>query len=278
MPSTSRYHDLYFRIILSIVAAHFIVVFGEKDSIFQLLLSWDYYRSVLLSAVIAFILVTIVHLVTVKLDKHHDWNTYTVKRIALQFLFGLALPGIVAFVLATIYFRIYDIDIFVTRYLQYDFPVILGMILFFNLYYLTYYYYLQMRQAQGLSVTDKYHLDQPVESKSTEVIVASRGTKNIPIQVSNISYIFHEEDCNFIRTFEKEDFLIPASIDAIQEQLSPVKFFRANRQMLVNIDACEHFENIEHQKIQLQLRPKHNQPVIISQKRAKEFRDWIKRK
>ncbi|GAB3910418.1 LytR/AlgR family response regulator transcription factor [Mucilaginibacter boryungensis] len=278
MPSTSRYHDLYFRIILSVVAAHFIVVFGEKDSIFQLLLTWDYYRSVLLSAVIAFILISIVHLITVRLDIHYDWNAHTVKRIALQFLLGVMLPGVVAFVLATIYFRIYDIDIFVTRYLQYDFPVILGMILFFNVYYLTFYYYLQMRKAQELSVTEKYRINQLTESKNTEVIVASRGTKNIPISVSNISYIFHEEDYNFIRTFEKEDFLIAASLDAIQEQLSPGKFFRANRQMLVNIEACEHFENIEHQKIQLQLRPKHNQPVIISQKRAKEFRDWIKRK
>lgn len=277
MPSNSRYHDLYFRIILSLVAAHFIVVFGEKDSIFELLLSWDYYRSVLLSALIAFILVTIVYLVTVKLDIHYDWNTHTVKRIALQFLLGLALPGVVAFVLATIYFRMYDIDIFVTRYLQYDFPVILGMILFFNLYYLTYYYYLQMRQAQLVLVAADVRADQGTESKNTEVIVVSRGTKNIPIQVSNISYIFHEQGYNFIRTFDKEDFIISVSLDAMQEQLSSGKFFRANRQMLVNIEACEHFESIEHQKIQLQLRPKHNQPVIISQKRAKVFKEWIAR-
>ncbi|MGN6567489.1 MAG: LytR/AlgR family response regulator transcription factor [Flavipsychrobacter sp.] len=278
MPSTSRYHDLYFRIILSLIAAHFIVVFGEKDSFFQLLLSWDYYRSVLLSAAIAFVLITIVYLATVKLDRHYEWNGHPVIRTGLQLLLGLVLPGIVAFVLATIYFRAYDIDIFVTRYLTYDFPVILGMILFFNLYYLTYYFYLQMRQAQQLSISETGSSDQLGTSKQTEVILASRGTKNIPIQVVNISYIFHEEDYNFVRTFDKEDFLIPASLDAIQEQLSSKKFFRVNRQMLVNLDACEHFENIEHQKIQLQLRPKHSQPVIISQKRAKDFRDWIKRK
>lgn len=277
MPGTSRYHDLYFRIILSFVAAHFIVVFGEKDSIFQLFLSWDYYRSVLLSAVIAFVLISIVHIATVKLDKTFDWNSHTVKRIGMQFLLGLALPAIVAFILATIYFRLYDIDIFVTRYLLYDFPVIVGMILFFNLYYLTFYYYLQMRQAQ-LAPGSVQDTGMHSEAKPSEVILASRGTKNIPIKVSDISYIFHEEEFNFARTFEKEDFLIPASLDAIQEQLPPRKFFRVNRQMLVNVDACEHFENIEHQKIQLHLRPKHSQPVIISQKRARDFRDWIKRK
>lgn len=272
MPVNSRYHDLYFRIILSFIAAHFIVVFGEKDSVFQLLLSWDYYRSVMLSAAIAFILVSMVHFATVKLDTVFDWNSHTIKRIGMQLLMGFALPAIAAFILATVYFRLYDIDIFVTRYLQYDYPVILGMILFFNLYYLTYYFYLQMRQAQLATNS------VPDATKPAEVILASRGTKNIPLKVSDISYVFHEEEYNFARTFEKEDFLIPASLDTIQQQLPPRKFFRVNRQMLVNLDACEHFENIEHQKIQVHLRPKHNQPVIISQKRARDFRDWIKRK
>jgi len=273
-----RYNDLYFRIIAALLAAHCIVAFGDKETLFQLLLDKYYYMALGSSFVIALILVSIVNFVTRKLDRFYDWKQYPVERTGLQLLAGLVLPAVVALLLAALYFKLNGLDIFKTLYLQIDFPVIVGMILLFNLYYLAFYFYLRMRMAEmavaqvggnASIASDKY--------ETKEVIIASRGAKNIPIPVEKISYIYHQDQYNFIRTSDKEDFLVTDPLDTIQQQLSPKQFFRVNRQMLVNFNSCRHFENIENQKLRLHVLPESKEPIIISQKRAREFKDWMAR-
>lgn len=273
-----QYHDRYFRLIAALLAAHFIVAFGDKETLFQLLLDKYYYEALASSFVIALILISVVNLATKKLDRHFDWKVYPVARAGLQLLFGLIIPAVVAFLLAALYFKLNDIDIFKTLYLKIDFPVIVGMILLFNLYYLAFYFYLQMRLAeQSTLALDRDNISLSSDGNLKQVIIATRGTKNIPVPVNKISYIFHGESYNFIRTTEKEDLLISESLDSIQQQLSARQFFRVNRQMLVSIHACDHFENIENQKLRLYVLPEMKEPVIISQKKARDFKEWIER-
>jgi len=273
-----RYNDLYFRIIAALLAAHCIVAFGDKETLFQLLLDKYYYMALGSSFVIALILVSMVNFVTRKLDRFYDWKQYPVERTGLQLLAGLVLPAVVALLLAALYFKLNGLDIFKTLYLQIDYPVIVGMILLFNLYYLAYYFYLRMRMAEMAvaQVSGNTNIGSD-KSEIKEVIIASRGAKNIPIPVEKISYIYHQDQYNFIRTSDKEDFLVTDPLDTIQQQLSPKQFFRVNRQMLVNFNSCRHFENIENQKLRLHVLPESKEPIIISQKRAREFKDWMAR-
>lgn len=273
-----HYKDLYFRFIAALLAAHCIVAFGDKETLFQLLLDKYYYMALGSSFVIALVLVTIVNLITRKLDKHYDWKVYPIERTGLQILAGLVFPAVVALLLAALYFKLNGLDIFKTLYFQIDFPVIVGMILLFNIYYLAYYFYLQMRLAEKAAKTlDGAENAILNRAESKEVIIASRGAKNIPIPVNKISYIYHLDQYNFIKTSDNEDFLIAEPLDIIQQQLSPKQFFRVNRQMLVNFNACSHFENIEHQKLRLYVIPEAKVPIVVSQKKAKEFKGWMGR-
>jgi DNA-binding LytR/AlgR family response regulator len=52
-------------------------------------------------------------------------------------------------------------------------------------------------------------------------------------------------------------------------------FFRANRQFIINIKACHYFTNEENGKLALQLIPTHKEEVVISQKRASAFKEWL---
>ncbi|WP_363318516.1 LytTR family transcriptional regulator DNA-binding domain-containing protein [Algoriphagus sp.] len=51
-------------------------------------------------------------------------------------------------------------------------------------------------------------------------------------------------------------------------------FFWANRQVMVNRHACEYFEPIGNGKLQLIVQPELANRIIISQKRAKGFKEW----
>ncbi|MHB8207632.1 LytR/AlgR family response regulator transcription factor [Mucilaginibacter sp.] len=268
------YNDLYFRIIVALIAAHIIVSFGAKESLFQLLITPDYYQSLLPSAVIAFLLVCEVYLVTIRLDKHYDWKEDTAKRIGLQLSLALILPAITAFLLATIYFGLFGYNILNTYYLQFDFPVIVIMLILLNVYYLAFYFYRQWQLTESRLLNMASKEDEP---KNKEVFVVQRGAKNIPLPVKTICYFYHDGDFNFVRTFEKEDFLITQALDEVQAQLHEKQFFRVNRQMLINFKACEHFEPLEFGKLELFVTPPAKEQVIISQKRAKAFKEWIAR-
>ena len=57
--------------------------------------------------------------------------------------------------------------------------------------------------------------------------------------------------------------------------LEETLFFRANRQFIINLKAFHYFTNEENGKLEVQLIPEHNDSVIISQKRAPVFKDWL---
>src|SRR5690606_34994989 len=97
-----RYNDLLFRLIISVLAAHGIVSFGEPQSLWELLLMPVYYVSVLVSFLIAFVLISVVRLLTLRLDRYLDWMESPFRRAVLQLSLGVLFPAILAFLLAAL--------------------------------------------------------------------------------------------------------------------------------------------------------------------------------
>lgn len=269
-----RYDDLWFRIIASVLVAHFIVMYGEEISIFEALLRPIYYIAMSGSVLIAFLLVTFVRFVYMKLDRKFDWRIKPVERAALQVSLGLVVPGLLAFILAYAYFAIRGLRILKTYYLRFDYPIILVLLLLLNLYYLAYYFFAQMKIAEW-AVANTPLVKSESEEIVQETFMVNQGAKNIPVPVSDIAYFFHEGDYNFLRTFDSYDYNVSQSLDDLQQLLNPDHFFRANRQILVSRKACNHFETLPYNKLELFTEPKYKIPIVISQKRNRSFRDWI---
>lgn len=278
-PATRKdgYHDFYFRVIIALLAAHLIIAFGEKESFFQLLVMPAYYWSLLPSFVIAFLLVNFVNFITVRLDKKHDWIRQPLLRAGLQLTLALLLPAVLAFLLASVYFWSFGYNIFKTLYLKYDFPVIVLLLVLLNAYYLSFYFYKRSRLAEKA-------LSQPVPAKEEynqgetavkEIFLVQRGAQTLPLPVFSIAYFYREGDYNFLKAFDGESYLVAQTLDEIEQQLDSRVFFRANRQVIVQRKACAHFSNLDYGKLELFAQPSFKQPVIISQRRSKQFREWM---
>ncbi|WP_215222578.1 LytR/AlgR family response regulator transcription factor [Echinicola shivajiensis] len=106
-------------------------------------------------------------------------------------------------------------------------------------------------------------------------MVVHSGHKNIPLQQSKISHILRVGELVQVITFDQEKHTCNYSLDDLEAILDEHDFFRANRQTIVNYNACRHFEPAEYGKVKLELNPQSPQPVIISQKKVKAFRKWI---
>lgn len=266
-PPRTVYKDLYFRLIISLLAAHFIVVFGEKQSWAELLLYPNYYISVAGSFIIAFLVVSLVRWLTSRLDRKYDWFQQPIQRAGLQILLVLVVPSIAAFFLAALYFGALGINILDTVYLRFDFPVVVLLLIVLNAYYISFYFYLHSKTI----TTSQY------EHAQKEVFMVTLGSKTIPLPIEEISYFFRDNEANFIRTIGKKDYLITQSLDEIQEKVDGKFFFRATRQMLVSFKACDHFAFLDYGKLELFVKPEFKEPVIISQRRARNFKEWMER-
>lgn len=272
------YKDLPFRIIIALLAAHIIVSFGEKESLFQLLLMPDYYRSLGFSFVIAFILVCIVHATTVSLDRRFDWRSVPVVRAGLQFSLALLLPAILAFLLAFFYFRAFGLHILDTLYLKYDFPVIVLMLVLLNIYYLAFYFYRRWRDAEQLaaSIPDSV-TEAEAQQGHVEFFLVQQGASSIPIPVPDIACFYRDGDYNFLKTFEGTTHLVSQTLDEIESRLHSRHFFRANRQVIIQFRACTAYETLAYGKLEIKAQPALKEPIVVSQRKARQFREWMER-
>ncbi|WP_242917344.1 LytR/AlgR family response regulator transcription factor [Pontibacter liquoris] len=107
--------------------------------------------------------------------------------------------------------------------------------------------------------------------------IVHTGTKSIPIPVEHICYIFREGNHNFLRTFERVDYLVPQPLAHIHQQLDKKQFFRVNRRMIIACKACQGFQPAGYGKLELALCLPFHAPVVVSQLKAGAFRKWLQR-
>lgn len=272
--TTIKYNDIYFRMIACLIGAHILVAYGETFSIFQMLLMPYYYYALIPSFLIAAILFYIIRAINIQLDKRFDWAEWPVQRAGTQIFFAFIIPAFCAFLLAFTYFVIRGINIFQTTYLKYDFQFILLQLLLINLYYVAYHFYLKWSQAEKtISQLALKHTGPQAATKHTFQV--SKGATNLLLPVDGIAYFYRDGESNYLRTVNGEDYFINITLDDVQQQLPEDIFFRANRQLIIHRQACKAYDLLDYGKLQMTLDPSLATDAVVSQKRAKDFKQWI---
>jgi len=98
--------------------------------------------------------------------------------------------------------------------------------------------------------------------------------KFIPLSVNDIAYIFSENKIAKIVTFDNRTFYENDSLDKMQRQLDPSKFFRANRQFIISHDAVKDISVWFDSKLSVNLSVTVPEKIIISRTRVAEFKAW----
>ena len=75
------------------------------------------------------------------------------------------------------------------------------------------------------------------------------------LQVNDIAYFYSENKVTFAVTRSGQEHIIDLSLNKLTDQLDPDRFFRANRQIIVCIDAIDHAEPYFNGKLVVAVRP-----------------------
>lgn len=199
-----RYNDFYFRLIASVIGAHFVVMFGEKISLFEALLMPAYYIALGGSAIIAFLLINTIWAITAWLDKRYDWYEHPYLRCAYQFLVGIILTSLLAFVLAALYFYIRGQNIVDTLYLQFDYPVIILLLILLNGYYIIHYFVKLFHTGYGNIGSPEWEATGAIQIQHEErsATAFSYTPPGFPVPADSIGYISLEPAGLYLYTFE----------------------------------------------------------------------------
>lgn len=111
--------------------------------------------------------------------------------------------------------------------------------------------------------------------KKTRLIVKS-GTAHIAMRLSEVVMIFTKDKLVYVVGKESKKYTIDKTLTQIEEELDSSLFFRANRQTIVNLNFIKSFK--PHQRVKLLLEMEIamiDEPIIISQQVAPDFKKWI---
>ena len=102
------------------------------------------------------------------------------------------------------------------------------------------------------------------------------GSHYKSILLNDISNFYIFERATFIYSFSGHNYAIDDSLDNLQKMLDPDKFFRINRNYLINIDAITDIVSYSSSRLVVKLNNNPtNEDLIISREKVSEFKQWI---
>lgn len=92
------------------------------------------------------------------------------------------------------------------------------------------------------------------------------------VQTHEVSCFFSENKIVYLQTQERtypSDF----TLDELEDVLDEKKFFRVNRQFIINSDYIKNIHTSPTYKVELEFQPQ--EEITVSRERVKDFKDWL---
>lgn len=105
-------------------------------------------------------------------------------------------------------------------------------------------------------------------------IVAKIGYNLKIIQIDEVSCFYSENKIVYAQTSERS-FPTDFTLDELQEVLDSEKFFRVNRQFIINLNFIKNIHTSPYYKVEMQFQP--DEEITVSRERVKDFKDWLSR-
>lgn len=111
------------------------------------------------------------------------------------------------------------------------------------------------------------------KNRSRFMVKSGQSLRVIPSE--EVAYFLAEDGVVLLVNFEGKRFAVNNSLDQLDEQLDEHSFFRANRQLIVNIKAVEKAESYFKGRLLLRTKPETPGDQVISSNKAGAFRQWL---
>lgn len=139
-----------------------------------------------------------------------------------------------------------------------------------------------LREAFGSTINQSDLVALLSNLKENKPVYKSRflirtGQTFIKVGIEQCAYFFVENKLTYLVTVSEKKHLIDVTLDDLERQLNPDKFFRANRQYILNIDSIKSIHSFFSGKLKVKLIQEINNDIIISRAKSTAFKEWMEK-
>ena len=118
-------------------------------------------------------------------------------------------------------------------------------------------------------------LINPIEREYKKRFSVKVGQHLKLISVDDVECFYSENKGTYAFTVDGRNYLLDNTLDTLESELSPEKFYRISRKFYVNIDAIKDIIDYTNSRLQIKLNSFKEQEIIVSRERVKDFKDWL---
>ena len=131
-------------------------------------------------------------------------------------------------------------------------------------------------QSVTLDFNDiKKLLVNPIEREYKKRFSVKVGQHLKLINIDDIECFYSENKGTYAYTSEGRNYLLDTTLEQLEDELEPHKFFRISRKFFVNVNAINDMVSYTNSRLQIKLNTFKEQEVIVARERVKEFKDWL---
>lgn len=101
------------------------------------------------------------------------------------------------------------------------------------------------------------------------------GTSIRIVEIPDIALIYTESKNTFLMTKEGRRFPLDYSLEAMENQLDPTLFFRANRQYILALHAIREMYVYTKSRVKVNTDPPSPTQIIVSTEKSAQFKRWL---
>jgi len=138
-------------------------------------------------------------------------------------------------------------------------------------------FYTEKQQQDNTGLKEMInHLLFP-EKKYKQQLLLHYKDQILTIATSKIDYIYIDNKTTYVITKDKSSYIVPFTLEELDQQLDPDLFFRANRQFIIALDSFQSIHKYFNDKGKIVLKNNPTAEIILSRSRFAEFKEWLDR-
>lgn len=118
-------------------------------------------------------------------------------------------------------------------------------------------------------------LANPAEKSYKKRFTVKMGQHLKMINIEDAECFYSENKGTYIHTTEGRDYLLENTLEQLESELDPAKFFRVSRKFIISINAIKDIVVYTNSRLKIILPTYKDDEVIVSRERVNDFRSWI---
>jgi len=118
-------------------------------------------------------------------------------------------------------------------------------------------------------------LVNPVDREYKKRFTAKVGQHLKIINADEVECFYSENKGTYAATIDGRNYLMDTTLENLEDELEPKKFFRVSRKFYVNVDHIKDIISYTNSRLKIKLNRFDEQEIIVSRERVRDFKLWL---